>query len=123
MADFIWKPDDVNPGTPRDNILRSPSENFKQTFYEVDSNVEQFFTLLFGNISKTLDQSANYRDAIYAHFIANKMFLTNFNWTNVPTYISGDHGSSISVRYWDYDEVPIADGNIWNVTVVFRKEV
>lgn len=123
MADFTWKPDLVEPSTPRDNILKTPSENFRQVFYEVDSNEEQLFTLVFGDISKIPTAGPNSRDLIYAHFRTHKLFLNSFSWTNVPTYISDDFGTPITVRYWRYTEIPKSDGNIWNVSMVFRKEV
>lgn len=120
MADFIWTPDLVVPLTPRYNIIETQSEDFKRRFYEVDSNEEQLYDLIFGEISKSLTSGPNYRDALYSHYTTNKGVLNSFSWTVPPSSISG---SPIAVRYSDYQETPDANYNVWNVRIQFRVEV
>jgi len=120
MADFTWTPDKVVPSTPSYNIIQTKAESFKKRYYEIDSNEEQFFTLLFGWISKTYLTTVNYRDVLYSHYTTNKGVYNSFSWTVPPTYISA---VPVTVRYADYQETPSVDGNVWEVTTVFRVEV
>jgi len=117
MANFTWTPKIVIPSKPTYNILQTLTESFKRRYYEVDSNEEQLYTLKFGWIQKTT--VTNNRDAIYAHYTGNKGEYSSFSWTGVPSYISND---AVTVRYVDYQETPDVDGNVWEVTIVFRKE-
>ena len=121
MADFTWTPVQVIPRTPQENVKRTKTESLKRRYYEIDSSVEKFYTLNFGLIEASGAANGNSRDDIRAHRDAHKGYYTSFLWTGVPAYINA--GGDITCRYESYEEVPEADGNVWNVTIVFREEV
>lgn len=116
-SDFIWTPKEVIPQTPIMNIDSTESESFKKDYNQFDSNIKYFYTLVFGQIKRT-GATLNRQD-IYDHFIARNGSFSSFSWTTVPTWISA---SPITVRYASYEEQPMANGNVFDLTVTFRKE-
>ncbi|MBU2249749.1 MAG: hypothetical protein KKD77_23585 [Gammaproteobacteria bacterium] len=116
-SDFIWIPQEVIPSPPVMNIDSTESESFKMDYNEFDSNIKYFYTLKFGKIKRT-GATLNRQD-IYDHFVARKGNFEAFSWTTVPSWISA---TPIDVRYSDYQEEPFANGNVWEVSMTFRKE-
>lgn len=119
---FTWTPDSIppNPITPQFAIVETQSSGFKRQIQLIDSNKIERYELDFGEIPASDSPTDVNRDDIYAHYIAQNHSYSKFYWNSVPSYIAD---TPFYVRYDEYKETPMADGEIWKVFLVFRKEV
>ena len=121
-ADFPWCPETIPPEpiSPEYAEVISESEVFKRQIQLLSVTPLEKFELDFGEIPASGVTIC--RDNIRAHYNAQLNRYYAFYWTGIPSWLSA---TSIHVRYESYEEKPIpkANGTVWQVKLVFRKEI
>lgn len=114
MADFAYNCHHIEPGTPNWNVLVTEMEGLRKKRRLVSTLPTRTWALTFR--LQTLAE----RDALLAHYNAQKAGLTPFHWTSVPTYVATV--AYYNVAYKSYKESLVA-GTLWEIVIELEESL
>jgi len=114
-ADFLWTPTWVIPLVPDVGVLESPDDRYIKDRYQMHSNVEKMFDLVFEGVTDTT------RNKISRHYSRVTGPYRVFDWTTVPSYIN--EGTTMTVRYVDRSYKEDVKSKYWTIEMTFEEDI
>jgi len=115
VTDFKWNPTWVIPLVPDVGVLESPDTRYVRDRYQMHSNLEKMFELVFEGVTDTT------RNNINAHYSNVTGPYWPFVWTTVPSYIN--EGTTMTVRYVDRSYKEEVKSRYWSIEMTFEKDI
>jgi hypothetical protein len=113
--DFDWIPTWVIPLVPDVGVLVSPDDRYVKDYYQMHSNVEKMFDIVFEGVTDTI------RNRINRHYSRVTGPYLPFTWTTVPSYIN--EGTTMTVRYVDRSYKEQVQAKHWEIEMTFEKDI
>jgi hypothetical protein len=113
--DFLWTPTWVIPLVPDVGVSESPDDRYIKDYYQIHSNVEKMFDLVFEGVTDTI------RNRISKHYSRVTGPYLPFIWTTVPSYIN--EGTTMTVRYVDRSYKEDVKSRYWTIEMTFEKDI